>query len=60
MVSLIRLISHSLVAASLLTIVACGGGSGDGLTTGPAWTAGVFENENNFKNLCQTIRHNST
>jgi len=48
----IFVIIHWFAALSLLLLIACGGSSEPELT----WTSGVFEDENNFKNLCQIPR----
>lgn len=60
----------ALIGAVALGLVACGGGGGGGSTStpttpvggggsgtsGPTWTQGVFENETNFKDRCETPR----
>ncbi|WP_144395427.1 S41 family peptidase [Pleionea sediminis] len=49
--------SSSVVA--ILALTACGGGSGSGNDNGgndPVWTQGVFEDETEFENLCESPR----
>ena len=48
-----------LVGLAFLALIGCGSDSTDPLPSGddiPTYTAGVFENESNFKNLCQSPR----
>jgi carboxyl-terminal processing protease len=54
-------LSQGLAAILVLFSIGCGGSSGggdddDGNTDGPTWTANVFEDESNFKDLCQVPR----
>ncbi|MBQ4834314.1 peptidase [Pseudoalteromonas sp. MMG010] len=55
--------SALLLTYSTLSLVGCGGSSGDNnntqnsqTTTAPTWTAGSFEPSDNFKNYCDTPR----
>ncbi len=54
-----NLMTHWLAAIFFALLVGCGGSGsdegGDG-SVPPTWTANVFEDESEFKNLCQVPR----
>ncbi|RLA03560.1 MAG: peptidase [Gammaproteobacteria bacterium] len=59
LMNIMQKIISGIMIAGLLLINGCGGGSGDSepvTATGPEWTPGVYESEDNFKDQCENPR----
>jgi len=59
-----KILSYIIITfVAVLSLISCGGGGnsedsggGGGSSEGPTWTAGVYENEDNFKDQCENPR----